>query len=201
MPKIVFQHKQQTPPPAPVAPTKSSKPRRLSAPPPITPPSPTPTQVVRSKPVVQAPSPVIEEKPTPVPETPKTIETPKPVPVIQTPVEEPETIVETTVKEYNTSDKKQRVYQTETVVSTSDDDWGIMQVTKKKSAKEISKSVQQTVQSTTGNAVVLDGSGVALLIETIVTELGKQFVRKDEVIDLVTLALQKMVMEDVKPKQ
>ncbi len=195
MPKIVFQHKHQTPPPTPVvAPTKSSKPRRLSAQPPVTPPSPTPTQVVRSKPVVQAPPPVIEEKPITVPETPK------PEPVIETPVEEPKTIVETIVKEYNTPDKKQRIYQTETVVPASDDDWGIMQVTKKKSAKEISKSVQQTVQSTTGNAVVLDGSGVALLIETIVTELGKQFVRKEEVYDLITKALQRMVMEDVKPK-
>ena len=75
-----------------------------------------------------------------------------------------------------------------------------MQVTKKKSAKEISRTVQQNIRKPSGKTVVLDAAGVDLLVETIVAELSKQFVRRDEIVDVVTKALQKMVMEDVKPK-
>lgn len=188
MPGIVFANK------LPPKPTE----RRVQGPPPpttvkqetvvkTTPAPPKPGNVIRAGQPIQKTTPVSQPKPI--------IETTNPEPVVETKAPEP---VKVEPKNENITIKEKEI-----VADTNDDDWGIMQVTKKKSSKEIAKSVQNTIQSSSSHktGVLLDTDGINLLIETIVGELSKQFVRKDEVVDLVTLALQKMVMEDVKPKE
>lgn len=223
MPGIVFENKTppqpkqrvvSAPPPRSVTKTVSAPPPKKTAPAPVAvtrtpPPPPKPGSIVRGGKIIQqgavtksnqaVPNNTVIAKPEPVIEpVPQVEETP----VVETPKVEPskQTVVETPVKEYNTPDKNRRVYQSETVVTDDDDDWGIMQVTKKKSPKEISKSVQNSLHKSNAKAVTLDAAGVSLLVETIVTELANQFVRKDEVYDIITKALQRMVMEDVRPK-
>ena len=154
----------------------------------------------------------VKTAPPPPPKPGNVIRAGQPIPQL-TPVSQPKAIIETIKPEPDVETKAPEQVKVETnenipvkekeiVADTNDDDWGIMQVTKKKSSKEIVKSVQNTIQSSSSHksGVLLDAEGINLLIETIVGELSKQFVRKDEVVDLVTLALQKMVMEDVKPK-
>ena len=200
MPRIVFANKQSETP-KPVT-------RVISAPPP-----PNITKVVSAQP----PANVIKSKtPPPPPPSPNNViragAASKPVTANQLesssetvskpnnePYEQPQQMVEAEI-EINKNPDKHRIYAPEPTSTIDDDDWGIMQVTKKKSAKEISRTVQQNIQKSSGKMIVLDAAGVNLLVETIVAELSKQFVRRDEIVDVVTKALQKMVMEDVKPK-
>lgn len=129
-------------------------------------------------------------------ETPKPVEEVKQVTVEEKPAEAPKPVRQAPVKMVRETLKP--------AVQEKKEDPKPDPVPEKKPdpPKEVTrKSIQPTPPQSTGKTFALNESGMKMLIEAIVAELSKQFIRRDEVAEVVTKALQKMVMEDVRPNK